>query len=104
MGMAIAADHAVISFLRLPNTAARRQVVSAALRRVQGPPTLKIELTPLAEATGDLLEVEIVERKGLGHPDTLCDHLTEELSLGLSRRYLAQFGRVLPYNVDKALL
>jgi S-adenosylmethionine synthetase len=27
----------------------------------------------------DRHEVEIVERKGLGHPDTLCDALAEEL-------------------------
>ena len=25
--------------------------------------------------------VEIVERKGLGHPDTLCDALAEQVSL-----------------------
>ena len=65
---------------------------------------MQIDLSLLAEPSGDHLDVEIVERKGLGHPDTLCDHLAEQLSLGLSRYYLAQFGRVLHYNVDKALL
>jgi hypothetical protein len=34
----------------------------------------------LIEASGDLLPVEIVERMGHGHPDTICDHLTEHLS------------------------
>ncbi len=48
--------------------------------------------------------VEIVERKGLGHPDTICDMLSEELSLALSRRYLEEFGLILHHNVDKALL
>jgi len=49
-------------------------------------------------------EVEIVERKGLGHPDTLCDALAEEFSLALCRFYLERFGRVLHHNVDKVLL
>jgi S-adenosylmethionine synthetase len=48
--------------------------------------------------------VEIVERKGLGHPDTICDMLSEQLSVALSRNYLEQFGLVLHSNVDKALL
>ncbi|MDJ1157638.1 methionine adenosyltransferase [Chelatococcus sp. SYSU_G07232] len=65
---------------------------------------MRLDLAMLTEPSGNLLDLEIVERKGLGHPDTICDHLTEELSLALSRHYLAQFGRVLHYNVDKALL
>ena len=48
--------------------------------------------------------VEIVERKGKGHPDTICDLLAEELSLALSRLYLEEFGVVMHHNVDKALL
>jgi S-adenosylmethionine synthetase len=48
--------------------------------------------------------VEIVERKGLGHPDTICDMLSEQLSVALSRSYLEEFGLVLHSNVDKALL
>ncbi|KAB2943098.1 MAG: methionine adenosyltransferase [Hyphomicrobium sp.] len=48
--------------------------------------------------------VEIVERKGLGHPDTICDMLSEQLSVALSRKYLDEFGLVLHHNVDKALL
>ena len=47
---------------------------------------------------------EIVERKGLGHPDTICDMLSERLSLALSKRYLDSFGLILHHNVDKALL
>ena len=48
--------------------------------------------------------VEIVERKGLGHPDTICDMLSERFSLALSRHYLERFGLVLHHNVDKALI
>ena len=29
--------------------------------------------------------VEIVERKGLGHPDSICDAVMEQVSLALSR-------------------
>jgi S-adenosylmethionine synthetase len=46
----------------------------------------------------------MVERKGLGHPDTICDGLAEELSRALCRAYRDRFGAVLHHNVDKALL
>ena len=48
--------------------------------------------------------VEIVERKGIGHPDTICDALAEELSRSLCEFYMDNFGLVLHHNVDKALL
>lgn len=48
--------------------------------------------------------VEIVERKGIGHPDTMCDALAEELSRSLCKFYQDNFGLVLHHNVDKALL
>ncbi|OGA72809.1 MAG: S-adenosylmethionine synthase [Betaproteobacteria bacterium RIFCSPLOWO2_12_FULL_65_14] len=56
-----------------------------------------------AQAPGDA-PCEIVERKGRGHPDSICDALAENLSLGLSRFYLERFGAILHHNVDKALL
>ncbi len=48
--------------------------------------------------------VELVERKGLGHPDTLCDSMVEAVSLALNRLYLERLGAIPHYNVDKALL
>jgi S-adenosylmethionine synthetase len=48
--------------------------------------------------------VEFVERKGLGHPDTICDALAEGLSRDLCREYQRRFGEILHHNVDKALL
>jgi S-adenosylmethionine synthetase len=48
--------------------------------------------------------LEIVERKGIGHPDTICDALAEALGVALSRRYLAATGAIQHHNVDKALL
>jgi S-adenosylmethionine synthetase len=48
--------------------------------------------------------VEFVERKGLGHPDTICDALAESLSRSLCGEYRRRFGQILHHNVDKALL
>lgn len=49
-------------------------------------------------------EVEVVERKGLGHPDSLCDALAEAFSQALCRFYRERFGLILHHNVDKVLL
>jgi len=46
-------------------------------------------------------EIEIVERKGAGHPDTLADGLAEILSLNFSNYSLKKFGAVLHHNFDK---
>ena len=48
--------------------------------------------------------VEIVERKGLGHPDTLCDAIAERVCTALCRAYRERFGMILHHNVDKVLL
>jgi S-adenosylmethionine synthetase len=65
---------------------------------------MKLEIGPLEVRTPASQPFEIVERKGLGHPDTICDALTENLSRALSRVYLERFGAILHHNVDKALL
>lgn len=52
--------------------------------------------TPVPE-----LDVEIVERKGLGHPDTIIDGIMEEISVELCRAYIKEFGTILHHNVDK---
>ena len=67
-----------------------------------GPAHLAITLLD-APAPGGAAN-EVVERKGRGHPDSICDALAENLSIGLSRFYLERFGRILHHNVDKALL
>jgi S-adenosylmethionine synthetase len=48
--------------------------------------------------------IELVERKGLGHPDTICDSVVEAASVALGRLYLERAGVIAHYNVDKALL
>lgn len=45
--------------------------------------------------------IEVVERKGTGHPDTLADHLAETLSRTYSRYTQEQFGLVLRHQFDK---
>jgi S-adenosylmethionine synthetase len=49
-------------------------------------------------------EVEIVERKGLGHPDSICDGIAEHVSKALARAYLDRVGTVLHYNTDETQL
>ncbi len=50
------------------------------------------------------LPVELVERKGLGHPDTLADSLAESISIAYSNYTLEQFGVVLHHQVDQLLI
>lgn len=58
----------------------------------------------LETASPGALPVEIVERKGVGHPDTICDALAESFARGLAHFYLERFGAILHHNVDKGLL
>ncbi|MCD6522948.1 MAG: methionine adenosyltransferase [Candidatus Diapherotrites archaeon] len=46
-------------------------------------------------------KVEIVERKGLGHPDYICDAIMDSISVNLSQEYLKCCGKILHHNVDK---
>jgi S-adenosylmethionine synthetase len=59
----------------------------------------KLKQTPLEKQ-----RLEIVERKGLGHPDYICDAVMDQISLRLSKEYLEKAGTILHHNVDKSLL
>ncbi|HID17115.1 TPA: methionine adenosyltransferase [Candidatus Bathyarchaeota archaeon] len=48
--------------------------------------------------------IEICERKGVGHPDSICDAIADEISIALSREYLKRFNAIMHHNVDKGLL
>lgn len=48
--------------------------------------------------------IEIVERKGLGHPDYICDAVMDQISIRLGKEYLEKAGSILHHNVDKSLL
>lgn len=45
--------------------------------------------------------VEIVERKGIGHPDSVADGLSESVSRALCRMYLERYDRILHHNTDE---
>jgi S-adenosylmethionine synthetase len=47
---------------------------------------------------------ELVERKGVGHPDTVCDAVADACSRALCAYYLENYDRVYHHNVDKAAL
>jgi len=49
-------------------------------------------------------DVEIVERKGTGHPDTICDAVAEHISIALSKAYKEACGHILHHNIDKGFL
>lgn len=48
--------------------------------------------------------LEICERKGLGHPDTICDSIMNQVSIALSKEYNTRFGSILHHNLDKGLI
>jgi len=47
---------------------------------------------------------EVVERKGLGHPDTLADGISESISRSLCNLYLEEYGSIMHHNLDKVLI
>ncbi|MCL1904771.1 MAG: methionine adenosyltransferase [Methanomassiliicoccaceae archaeon] len=46
-------------------------------------------------------KVELVERKGIGHPDSVADALAEEVSRALCKMYKKEIGTVLHHNTDE---
>lgn len=44
---------------------------------------------------------EIVERKGIGHPDSISDGLSEAVSRALCKEYIKKCGTVLHHNTDE---
>jgi S-adenosylmethionine synthetase len=46
-------------------------------------------------------EVELVERKGIGHPDSVSDGIAEAVSRELSKYYMKEFGKILHHNTDQ---
>ena len=65
---------------------------------------MQLVINRSVEPGGDLMPIELVERKGLGHPDSICDALAEQFCLTLCHYYPHHFGQVLHHNLDKVLL
>ncbi len=60
-----------------------------------------LQVEPLRTVHIEDQEVEMVERKGLGHPDSIADGVSESVSRALSRLYLDEYGRILHHNTDE---
>jgi len=61
----------------------------------------------VSEASGAFIEdqqVEIVERKGVGHPDSLCDGMAEAISQAYTDWCVTNLGGPLHHNFDKVQL
>ncbi|MDR1722276.1 MAG: methionine adenosyltransferase [Methanobrevibacter sp.] len=58
----------------------------------------KLNQTPIEE-----LDIEIVERKGIGHPDSISDGIAESVSRALCKEYMDKLGegKVLHHNTDE---
>jgi len=63
-----------------------------------------IRVEPIDRQAVEDQDVEIVERKGIGHPDSICDGIAEHVSSALARTYLDRVGKVLHYNTDETQL
>ena len=63
-----------------------------------------IQVEPIDRPAVEDQEIEIVERKGLGHPDSICDGIAESVSRALAQAYLDRVGKVLHYNTDETQL
>ncbi|MEE9490373.1 MAG: methionine adenosyltransferase [Thermoplasmata archaeon] len=46
-------------------------------------------------------KIEIVERKGIGHPDSIADGLAESVSRTLCKLYLERYDKILHHNTDE---
>ncbi len=65
---------------------------------------MRVVVEELKQRPVEELDVEIVERKGLGHPDYIADSSSEAVSRRLCQYYLEHYGTILHHNVDKGLV
>jgi len=63
-----------------------------------------IRVEPIDRRAVEDQTIEIVERKGIGHPDSICDGIAEHVSSALAQTYLDRVGKVLHYNTDETQL
>jgi len=60
-----------------------------------------MKISAFQQAGVEQLPFEVVERKGIGHPDTLSDGIAESVSMEYSRLTRQKYGAVLHHNIDK---
>ena len=63
---------------------------SSKRKRMSGIIVEEAKQTPVEEQ-----RMEFVDRKGIGHPYSICDAIMENVSIALCSEYLAAFGRIL---------
>lgn len=63
---------------------------------------VEVEIRPSINVSKS--KMEIVERKGVGHPDSLADSCATLLSIIYSRYCIDKFGAILHHNVDKVTM
>lgn len=60
-----------------------------------------IKVEQLVQTPVEIQEIELVERKGLGHPDSISDGIAEAVSRALCAEYIEKCGAVLHHNTDE---
>ncbi|MDK2781572.1 MAG: S-adenosylmethionine synthetase [Archaeoglobi archaeon] len=60
-----------------------------------------IDVEEIQQTPVELRDVELVERKGIGHPDSIADGIAEEVSRHLCKEYLKRYGCILHHNTDE---
>ena len=60
-----------------------------------------IAIDILNQAPLEHQQIELVERKCLGHPDSIADGIAESISQALCKNYIEQCGGVLHHNTDQ---
>lgn len=63
--------------------------------------TRNIAVETLQQLPIEHQQIELVERKCIGHPDSLADGIAEAVSRALSQTYLEECGAVLHHNTDQ---
>jgi len=66
--------------------------------------SMKIHIEKLNQTPVSDQKIEIVERKGIGHPDSLTDAICESASRVVSNYYIEKQGFICHHNLDKGLL
>jgi len=65
---------------------------------------MEIDITKTDSDPVEERKIELVERKGIGHPDSICDGIAESVSRELSKEYRERFGEILHHNTDEVQL
>lgn len=63
-----------------------------------------ISIEKVSEDPIESRQIELVERKGIGHPDSISDGIAESVSRALCREYRERFGKILHHNTDEVQL